>query len=123
MAEFFIALAGLIHVYIFAMESLLWGKAKTNRVFGLSPEKAEQNRLFAFNQGYYNLFLAVAAFTGVGLSLSNDGHPAGATLMIYSSLSMVGAAMVLLYSQKKLIRPAAIQGVPPLLGLIFIMLR
>lgn len=121
MALFFVGVASAVHFYIFIMESILWGKPKTNKVFGLSPEGAEQNRLFAFNQGYYNLFLAIAAL--VGIFLSHSDHSAGVTLMIYSSLSMLGAALVLLYSQPKLLRAVLIQGLPPLLGLVILALQ
>jgi putative membrane protein len=122
MAQIFVALAGAIHVYIFTMESLFWGRPRTNKVFGLSREQAEQNRLFAFNQGYYNLFLAIAAFAGIAFAALD--HPAaGAALMAYALLSMLGVSLVLLYSNKKLIRPAIIQGLPPLLGLIFLALH
>jgi putative membrane protein len=119
MAQMFIGLAGAIHIYIFAMESLLWGKPGTNRTFGMTPDMAEHNRNFAFNQGYYNLFLAIAALGGVILSFTHPG--AGATaLMAYSALSMLGAGLVLIYSQPKLLKAAMIQGLPPLIGLIFL---
>lgn len=119
-AQIFAVLAGLIHVYIFFMESVLWGRPRTNRAFGVSKEVAEHNRLFAFNQGFYNLFLAIAALTGAAL---NAGAPTstGTTLMGYAMASMLGAALVLLYSQSKLIVPALIQGLPPLLSLIFLL--
>jgi putative membrane protein len=112
--------AALIHVYIFWMESLTWGRPKTNRVFRVTPEAAEQNRLFAFNQGFYNLFLAIAAFAGL---VAGTESPIGLTLVVYSLASMVGASLVLIYSQPKLIRAALIQGLPPLLGLVFLLLR
>jgi putative membrane protein len=117
MTYFFVAIAGIIHVYIFTMESLLWGTAKVNRAFGMSDELAKKNRLFAFNQGYYNLFLAAAAFLGIVLSLTRHDD-IGTTLMAYSCASMLGASLVLLYSQRRLIRPALIQGLPPLLALV-----
>lgn len=120
--QFFIGIASLIHIYIFAMESLLWGKPRINKVFALTAEQAEQNRLFAFNQGFYNLFLATAGLLGITL-VHADFIAAGKALMIYSAASMLGAALVLLYSQSSLIRPALIQGLPPLLGLIFLAVR
>lgn len=116
------ALAGFIHVYIFFMESVLWGQPRTNRTFGVSAEQAEHSRLFAFNQGYYNLFLAIAALGGVVLFLT-DRQTVGITLMCYSSLSMIGAAVVLYCAQRKLLRAALIQGLPPLIGLIFLVLQ
>ena len=112
----FLVLAGVIHFYIFVLESLFWGRPKTNLVFGLTPEGAEQNRLFAFNQGFYNLFLAVGEITGVCLLRSQPA--VGATLIVFSSCSMLGAAFVLLVSQPKLIRAVLVQGLPPLLGLV-----
>lgn len=115
-AYLFTGLAALIHTYIFAVESLLWGKPQTNKVFRLTPEQAEQNRVFAFNQGFYNLFLAIAAAGGMALCLSGT-ITIGFTLMAYANLSMLGAALVLIYSQRKLMRAAAIQGLPPLIAL------
>jgi putative membrane protein len=116
-SQFFVSVAAVIHIYIFLMESIWWGRPKTNRTFGVTDLQAEQNRLFAFNQGYYNLFLALASLLGVVLVFSNQ-LVVGSTLIVYSSFSMFGAALVLLYSKKNLIRAALIQGVPPLLGLI-----
>lgn len=120
MAYIFIALSILVHIYIFCMESLLWGRPRTNKAFGMSPEMAESNKLFAFNQGFYNLFLAIAGLNGLGLLLGGFGD-AGLALIAYSTLSMVGAALVLIYSQRKFIVPALIQGLPPLLGLLILL--
>ncbi|MCB0378995.1 MAG: DUF1304 domain-containing protein [Bdellovibrionales bacterium] len=122
MPQFFALIAGIIHVYIFLMESLLWGSPKTNKAFGVSAEMAEANRLFAFNQGYYNLFLAIAVFLGVGLSFTEFAIAAN-TLIVYSSLSMLGAALVLISSNRKMIRPALVQGFPPFLAVVFWLLK
>lgn len=121
MFQIFTFLAAVIHIYIFVLESLLWGRPKINRVFGVTSQEAENLQLFAFNQGFYNLFLAVAAFLGIVLSA---GSPSvvGETLMIYANCSMLGAALVLLYSSPKLIRAVLIQGAPPLLALVFCLL-
>lgn len=120
MSIFFAALAGVIHLYIFCLESLLWGRPKTNRVFGMSPEGAEHNRLFAFNQGFYNLFLAAAAIGGLFVGVDD---PVGKTLVAYALASMLLAALVLIFSNRKLLRAALIQGAPPLAGLVFLALR
>ncbi len=120
MTVFFTVLAGIIHFYIFCLESLLWGRPKTNRTFGMSAETAEQNRLFAFNQGFYNLFLGIGAVAGVVVGLDNG---IGKTLVVYSLVCMLLAAVVLIFSNRKLLRPALIQGLPPLLGLIFLVLQ
>ncbi len=51
----FAALAALLHVYIFTMESLTWTSARTRAAFGTTAEEAETTKLLAFNQGFYNL--------------------------------------------------------------------
>jgi putative membrane protein len=60
------ALVALIHVYIFALESILWTKPRGMRVFGNDAAKAETTRVLALNQGVYNLFLAAGIVWGLG---------------------------------------------------------
>lgn len=115
----FAALAALIHVYIFALETFLWGKPKTNKLYNVTPEDAETVRVFIFNQGYYNLFLSVAIFAGFVFYFCKQ-ETVGLTLVVYSCLSIVAAACVLLASAPHLLRAAMIQGLPPLLALLFI---
>jgi uncharacterized membrane protein len=55
----FAGLAALLHVYIFVMESLTWTSARTRATFGISEEEALATKELAFNQGFYNLFLAI----------------------------------------------------------------
>ena len=68
----FAALAALLHVYIFTMESLTWTSKRTRAAFGTTAEEAETTKLLAFNQGFYNLFLAIV--TGVGIAAVALGH-------------------------------------------------
>ena len=122
MDQLLVSLAALIHVYIFSMESLLWGQPKTNKTFRMTAELASHNKDFAFNQGFYNLFLAIAA--GVGVLLNFKGSEIVAlTLEIYACFSMVGAAMVLLYSKRTMRKAALVQGLPAFLALIFLFIR
>ena len=58
-------LAALLHVYIFWMESLAWDGPQARKTFGVPDAEREATRAFAFNQGFYNLFLAIAALLGV----------------------------------------------------------
>jgi len=109
--------AGLVHVLIFCMESLLWTTPGVRARFRQSPEQAEATRLFAFNQGFYNLFLAVGTFAGLALVLT--GHPrVGWTLVYWNCLFMLGAAVVLAGSAPGMRRGAVIQGAAPLLFLV-----
>jgi putative membrane protein len=110
-------LAGFVHVLIFCMESLWWTTSKVRERFRQTPEQADATRLFAFNQGFYNLFLAIGTFAGLALMLT--GHPrSGLTLICWNCLSMVGAAIVLTASAPQLRRGALIQGAAPLLFLL-----
>jgi len=110
-------LAGVIHVLIFSMESLWWTSPKVRERFRQSPEQAEATRLFAFNQGFYNLFLALGVFAGLALTLT--GHrAAGLMVATWCCLSMVGAAIVLVVSAPQMKRGALTQGVAPLLFLL-----
>jgi putative membrane protein len=119
----FVFLAVLIHIMIFVMESVLWHKPRIQKTFGVRSEtEAAIIKPWAYNQGFYNAFLAVGAATGLVLMGSLNLWPAGIALALFSALSMVLAAVVLITSQPKLARAAAIQGVPPLLGIIGIVL-
>jgi len=110
-------LAGVVHVLIFCMESLWWTTPEVRARFRQSPEQADATKLFAFNQGFYNLFLAIGTFAGVGLVLT--GHPrTGLTLVSWNCLSMLGAAIVLVASAPRMQRGALIQGAAPLLFLL-----
>jgi putative membrane protein len=101
----------VVHIYIFALESLLWGRPKTNKVFGLSEADSQVTKKLAFNQGFYNLFLAIALIAGV--ILVDFGHAIeGQTLMDYAVSSVMMAGAVLFVSSPELKRAAAVQIVP-----------
>lgn len=119
----FAAIAALIHVYIFVLESMTWTKESTRRVFGIrSAEDAELMKPLAYNQGFYNLFLALGVAAGL-IMIALIGVPqAGFAVTIFALLSMVLAAVVLITSNPKLARSALIQGAAPLLGLVFLIL-
>ena len=68
----FAALAAVLHVYIFVMESLTWTSPRTRATFGTTAEEAATTKLLAFNQGFYNLFLAIV--TGIGIGALIMGH-------------------------------------------------
>ena len=95
------------------METWGWGKASSIRAFGVKTEEVESIRPWAFNQGWYNLFLVLAAVVGVFWT-----GPVGSTLVTYALVSMVAAALVLIISTPSKARSAAIQGIPALIGLV-----
>ncbi|WP_278256402.1 DUF1304 family protein [Nocardioides convexus] len=105
------ALAALLHVYIWVMESLTWTSARTRATFGITAAEAEATREMAFNQGFYNLFLAVVTFAGVGAHLA-DEETVGSTLVLTGAGSMVAAGLVLLLSSPDKARAALTQPEP-----------
>ena len=115
----FAGLAALIHVYIFVLESIIWTTPRARATFGMKPEQAQQTREMAFNQGFYNLFLAIA--TGLGIILIATGNlPVGATLVLVGTGSMLAASLVLVLSSPSKARAAAVQGVPPLIAVVLV---
>ncbi|MEX8059200.1 DUF1304 domain-containing protein [Microbacterium sp. 16-032] len=120
LALVFAGLAALLHVYIFVLESVRWTQPKTWKVFGIADQQAaDVTKPMAYNQGFYNLFLAVGTAIGIVFWVVNGiGDVAGRTLLIFSLGSMLAAALVLVTSGKKYLRPASIQGTLPLIGLI-----
>jgi putative membrane protein len=118
-ALIFAALAALLHVYIFSMESLTWTSKRTRAAFGTTAEEAETTKLLAFNQGFYNLFLAIVS--GVGIAAVELGHKGiGAALIFAGVGSMAAAAVVLLASAPDKARAAVTQGLFPVIALVLL---
>lgn len=110
------AVAGLLHVYIFWLESIVWTSARARATFGTTEADAHTTRALAFNQGFYNLFLAIEIL--LGIALYGAGRDAvGLTLVCVGAGSMVAAAAVLVASQRSKARAAAIQAGPAVAAL------
>ncbi len=111
------ALAALLHVYIFYLESVVWTGRKARAIFGTTAEEAKTTKLLAFNQGFYNLFLAITVVFGIVFFAIGD-PTIGATLVFVGAGSMAAAALVLLLSSPGKWSAALTQGALPLLGVI-----
>jgi putative membrane protein len=115
-------LAALVHVYIFVLESVRWRQPATWKIFGLrSQEEADTTAGLAYNQGFYNLFLAIGAVVGAIL-LPTEAREAGYALAFLATGSMLAAAAVLLSTGRSRLRSAAVQGTFPLLAVVFLLL-
>ncbi|MFC5261497.1 DUF1304 domain-containing protein [Kribbella qitaiheensis] len=113
-AQIFVALAGVFHLAVFALESLLFKKPSTYRRFLIKTEaEAEAARPWAFNQGFYNLFLAIGAIGGL-IAGGDKGH----AIALFACACMAGAGIVLIASDRRMARSAALQAVPPILALV-----
>ncbi|HWH26447.1 MAG TPA: DUF1304 domain-containing protein [Pseudolysinimonas sp.] len=117
----FAGLAAVIHVAIFALQSVLWSRPTTWRRFGLGSQRdADVVRPMAFNQGFYNLFLALGAGAGLVLVGVPSLEGAGFAVLLFALLSMVLAATVLITSSPALSRAAMLQGAAPLIGVVLL---
>jgi putative membrane protein len=111
-------IAAGFHVLFFVLESVTFSQPTVAARFGLTtPEQIAAVRPMAFNQGFYNLFLAVGAVGG--LVLVAAGSPdAGRAIVLFACACMVGAGVVLLATNRRFARSAAIQAVPPLIAIV-----
>lgn len=117
----FAALAAVLHVYIFVLESLRWTAPRTRAAFGTTAEEAETTKLLAFNQGFYNLFLAVVTAVGIGAVVL--GHTGVGAALVFAGIgSMAAAALVLVASSPTKARAAAVQGTLPVIAIILLAL-
>jgi len=111
-------LAAAIHGWFFIMESVWFMRPSVWSRFGIrNADDAATVRSFAFNQGFYNLFLA--AGVAIGLVLIVTGNvPAGRAIVLFACGSMVAAGSVLYLYNSSFLRAAAIQVVPPLVAIV-----
>jgi putative membrane protein len=87
----------------------------------MTEADAKATKPIAFNQGFYNLFLAVGVILGfvlwMGLVPVVGGAVAGLGIMVFSLGSILVAGLVLIASTPALWPAALLQIVPAVLGL------
>lgn len=110
-------LAGLVHLAIFYLEAVVFTRPSTYRRFLIADDQqAAVIAPWAFNQGFYNLFLGIGTMTGVLVWLAGKPHQ-GQALIGFGCGCMLAAALVLLGTDRRMARAAAVQGVLPLVAL------
>src|SRR4051794_19737554 len=110
--------AAAFHVLFFVLESVTFAQPSVAGRFGLTtPEQIAAVRPMAFNQGFYNLFLAIGIVVGLWLVASGSAD-AGRAIVLFACASMVGAGLVLLWTNRRFARSAAIQAGPPLVAIV-----
>ncbi|MGO4690540.1 DUF1304 domain-containing protein [Glaciibacter sp. 2TAF33] len=121
-ATLVVTLAAALHVVIFIMESVGWTRPAIWKRFGV-PNQADANttRPLAYNQGFYNLFLAIGALVGI-VFFGIGWHDAGLALVVFTMASMLAASIVLVSTGRGYARAAVTQGTLPLIGLVLILL-
>lgn len=85
--------------------------------FGTTAKEAEATKSLAFNQGFYNLFLAIAVAAGIVFAATGETE-IGATLVFVGAGSMAASTLMLFISSPDKRGAALKQGVLPLLGIV-----
>jgi len=119
-AQIVATIAALLHVVFFVFESVLWMRPSVYGRFGIgSREEAATIRSMAYNQGFYNLALAIGVLVGVVL-LAQSGSPfvAGKTAVIFGTACMSIAGVVLASTGPSYRRSAALQFFPAIVALV-----
>ena len=119
-ALIFAGIAAALHIVFFKLESIDWKKPRTWKTFGLASQAdADTTASLAYNQGFYNLFLAIGAAVGIAtIRISETHDTVGWTLIIFTCGSMLAASLVLLSTGTSYARAAAIQGGPALVAIV-----
>ncbi|MFP2895843.1 DUF1304 domain-containing protein [Corallococcus sp. 4LFB] len=122
LAQVFAVIAALIHVLFFVMESIVFTRPKVWKRFGLkSQADADVMKGMAFNQGFYNLFLALGVLVGVVL-VHTGAVASGVAAVVFGCACMGLAAVVLVSSNRHFLRASIIQGALPLLAIGLVVL-
>jgi putative membrane protein len=112
-ANIFVALLALLHVYILVLEMFLWTTQRGRRAFGTTAEFAEASKVLAANQGLYNGFLA--AGLAWGLYLGAEGH---AIELFFLGCILVAGLYGGLTATRKIL---FIQAIPAAIGIALVM--
>ena len=113
-ANIFVGLIAVLHVYILVLEMFLWDKPRGMKAFGNSPAAAAATKVLAANQGLYNGFLAAGLFWGLSLGT------AGTSIKVFFLLCVLIAG---LYGAATASRKILfIQAIPAAIGLALVLL-
>ncbi len=114
----FAGVASGLHVFFFVLESLRFTRPATWRRFGVrSQADADVLKPMAYNQGFYNLFLAIGCLVGIVLVAAGQ-TAAGGALVLFGTGSMALAGVVLVSTGRDRWRAAAVQFVPAAAGFL-----
>lgn len=124
LALVFGTLAVLFHVMAFVFESILWTRPAVFGRFGVTSQaEADTVKNMAYNQGFYNLALALGTVVGLVLLVqTGDAALIGKTLVIFGTACMTVAGLVLATTGRRYLRSAAIQFGLSALALVFAIL-
>jgi len=111
LARLLVVLVALAHVGFLVLEMFLWSGPTGQRVFGMTPEFAEQTAVLAANQGFYNGILAAGLLWG---ALTNNR-----AFMIFFLLAVIAAGVFGAFTAKLSI--LYLQAAPGLVALLAVL--
>ncbi|WP_058303076.1 DUF1304 domain-containing protein [Gorillibacterium timonense] len=110
-----VAIVAIEHVYILILEMFLWTSARGQRVFGTTPQFAQETRALGANQGLYNGFLAAGLIWGLVHGNAAFGHQIQLFFLICVSIAAIYGG----FTAKKSI--LLMQGLPAFLALLAVL--
>lgn len=108
---------GLSLVVVFVMESFFFRSPALHRFFLIEPGEEQAVRLWAVNQGFYNLYFGVAAIAGVVLVHLGEAA-VGTALVLFTMASMFLAGLVLYVTEPRLWLSTIWSCLPPGVALV-----
>ncbi|MEV7773737.1 DUF1304 family protein [Kitasatospora sp. NPDC086791] len=110
-SQVFAMVAAAIHLVAWPLESFLYGHPRVRYLLTGNTADAPEVRLWRFNVGFYNLFLALGLVTGLVLLHSGHSGP-GRAVILYIAAFMVAGGITLFVSEPKLWHGALAQAAP-----------
>ncbi len=111
-AQILAVLLGVMLIAVGILESFFYRNPRLYRIFRIRPEDRRAVRLWAVNQGFYNMVFGVGSIVGVILGVTG-AVVAGRTLVLFVAACHVVLGVVLWVTEPKLWRSAVGQaGVP-----------
>jgi putative membrane protein len=112
-----VGLVAVEHLYFLYLEMFAWTTPRVQRIFGTTPQIAQDSKTLAANQGLYNGFLAAGLIWGLV-------HPTRATgtqiVLFFLGCVLVAAIYGGLTAKRTILW---VQGVPALLALLAVLLQ
>jgi putative membrane protein len=114
LATVLVAFVALEHILFLVLEMFFWATPTGIKIFGLTPEFAEQSSALAANQGLYNGFLAAGLIWG--LIRKNDAYQ---IKIFFLSCVLVAGIFGAVTAKTSIL---FVQGAPALVALVLVML-
>jgi len=114
LATALVAFVALEHILFLVLEMFFWATPTGIKIFGLTPEFAEQSSALAANQGLYNGFLAAGLIWG--LIRKNDAYQ---IKIFFLSCVLVAGIFGAVTAKTSIL---FVQGAPALVALVLVML-